>query len=179
MNKTTATRLYLDMDGVVADWVSAAAAIIGHRLEDPQARYSQEDWNKLRSNSRIFRTLAKTAQADQLVKLARRFRSELGYELLFLTAIPHNNDMPWAFTDKVLWAQEHYPDIAVHFGPYSRDKHLHCRTLDILVDDRADNCKSWRLAGGRAIQVDKGCDLTRALIALDQILEIECEARPR
>lgn len=176
---TRPTRLYLDMDGVVADWLAGATKIIGYELDDPNAMYPQSDWDKLRAADRIFRTLPKTRRADDLVKLARRFRSELGYELLFLTAIPHNNDMPWAFSDKVQWAQEHYPDIPVHFGPYSRDKYRHCQALDILVDDRSDNCESWRQAGGRAIKVDKGCNLDSAIQTLGEILEVECEARPR
>jgi len=176
---TSTTTLYLDMDGVVADWLQGATKIIGYELADPNAMYPQGDWEKLKQADRIFRTLPKTRRADELVNLARRFRSELNYTVKFLTAIPHNNDMPWAFYDKVQWVQDYYPDIPVMFGPYSHDKYRHCRPLDILVDDRTDNCAAWRTAGGRAVQVDKLCNLDTAIERLLEILEVECEARPR
>jgi hypothetical protein len=176
---TSTTTLYLDMDGVVADWLRGATKVIGYELADPNAMYPLADWEKLKQTARIFRTLPKTQRADELVNIARRFRSELDYSVKFLTAIPHNNDMPWAFYDKVMWAQDYYPDIPVMFGPYSQDKYRQCRPLDILVDDRSDNCAAWRAAGGRAVQVAKLCNLDTAIETLLEILEVECEARPR
>jgi hypothetical protein len=108
--------------------------------------------------------------ADQLVTIARKYRDTLGWELIFLTAIPHGNDMPWSFWDKFTWAQQHYPDIPVWFGPYSQDKHLRVRTPgDILVDDRLDNCSAWTGAGGLAFKVAQRSD---ALVDVcDRLLE--------
>ena len=37
------------------------------------------------------------------------------------------------------------------FGPFSKDKHVHCQAGDILIDDRASNIEEWRAAGGLAI----------------------------
>jgi 5'(3')-deoxyribonucleotidase len=120
---------------------------------------------------RLFRHLPKMPQADQMVELARKFRDDLGYELIFLTAIPHYNDVHWAFWDKMLWAQERYPDIPVHFGPYSEDKKKHCIAGDILVDDRPDNCQSWKEAKGVAIRVTK--DYQAALDELEDLYQRE------
>jgi 5'(3')-deoxyribonucleotidase len=120
---------------------------------------------------RLFRHLPKMPQADEMVNLARKIRDDLGYELIFLTAIPHYNDVHWAFWDKMLWAQERYPDIPVHFGPYSEDKKKHCIAGDILVDDRPDNCQSWKEAGGVAIRVTK--DYQAALDELEDLYQRE------
>ena len=68
----------------------------------------------------------------------------------FLTAIPHDDTIPYAIYDKVRWADKHFPGIPVLFGPYSFDKQLHCKPRDILIDDRSDNCNDWRMAGGIA-----------------------------
>lgn len=163
--------IYLDMDGVVADWTEGVAQFIGYRLDDPLIKYPDVDWQKIRSNMRLFRDLPKMAQADQMVDLARKFRDDLGFELIFLTAIPHYNDVHWAFWDKMLWAQERYPDIPVHFGPYSEDKKKHCIAGDILVDDRIDNCSSWTEAGGISVRVTK--DYQDALDRLTTIYEQE------
>ncbi len=169
------TALYLDMDGVVADWAQGASDFLGYTLPDPNARYPDQDWQRLKDHGRLFKTLPRVPKADQLVNLAREFRDQLGYDLAFLTAIPHGNDMPWTFTDKVLWAQEQFPDIPVFFGPYSRDKAQHCRPGDILVDDRRDNCKSWRAQGGIAILVTPSADLSDAILELRRLKD-RCEA---
>ena len=161
--------LYLDMDGVVADWRSNAISVIGYDCFDPSQRYSNVDWARLRADQHIFRNLSLMPRSEELVSLARQYRDVLGWELLFLTAIPHNNDVPWTFHDKMLWAHEQFPDIPVHFGPYSEDKHRHCQAGDILVDDRYDNCEQWSKAGGIAIKV--GLTLDTAIVELTQDLE--------
>jgi len=159
MNTTQKNTICLDMDGVVADWVAGAASIIGRRLDDPHTRYPDVDWALLRSQDRLFRDLPKMQSADRLVDIARGYRDNLGWELVFLTAIPHNNDMPWSFWDKFTWTQKYYPDIPVWFGPYSQDKHLRVRAPgDILVDDRLDNCSAWTSAGGLAFKVAQRAD---------------------
>ena len=162
------------MDGVVADWRAGAAEIIGHNTLSPEQRYTQSDWNKLRNSPRLFSMLPKMHNADRLVDLARQYRDQLGWQLLFLTAIPHNNDMPWTFWDKFKWAEIHFPDVPVHFGPYSEDKQRHCRPGDILVDDRSDNCQQWTQAGGLAFKVEQRDDAVDQVIPL---LERDLQAR--
>ena len=76
------------------------------------------------------------------------------------------------FHDKFLWIQDYYPDIRVHFGPYSEDKQLHAKPGDILVDDRTSNCLQWRSAGGLAVQVHSG----RFQEALDQLYTLFADA---
>ena len=148
---------YLDMDGVVADWDAGAARILGgplrEKLVNGHYKNTAEEWLKLRNQHRMYRDLPLMPWANTLVDLARQYRDRLGWELKFLTAVPQNDDMPWAFTDKVYWAMERFPDIPVMFGPHSTDKYKHCRTGDILVDDRSDNCASWTSAGGLAVHV--------------------------
>lgn len=142
----------LDMDGVVADFIAGAEKVVGYRIDDPKQLYPDSDWEKLRANPHHFLDLPLMHKANEIVNVARQFRDQLGYDLVFLTAIPHYNDMRWAFWDKMMWAQRYFPDIAVHFGPYSTDKKVHCIPGDILVDDRADNCNEWTLVGGIAIE---------------------------
>jgi 5'(3')-deoxyribonucleotidase len=163
----TKKTFYLDMDGVVADWIEGAAVIVGYRMADPNAYYPPEDWEKIKQNQRMFLDLPLMPKANQMANLARRFRDELGYNLMFLTAIPHYNDIPWAFWDKCIWAQAHFSDIPVHFGPYSDDKQKHCLPGDILVDDRPDNCKYWKDSGGVIVHVTNDYDL-----ALQQLQEL-------
>jgi hypothetical protein len=152
--------LFLDMDGVLADFDAAAKEFLqASDLDLEQARknnkWTRTQWEQIKEhNPRFYLTLPKTAFADQLVAEARKFRDTLNWQLKILTAIPSGNDMPWAFYDKILWQQQYYPDIPVMFGPYSKDKYLHCKTSgDILIDDRYSNCQAWREATGIAIQM--------------------------
>ena len=149
--------LYLDMDGVVADFDLSAAQHLGRDLagytQDGIFPFVGDEWPVIRDIDRFYRDLPPMANDWQLVNIARQYRDRLGWRLLFLTAIPRLNDMPWAIYDKILWVQDHYPDIPVHFGPYSHDKQHHCRPGDILVDDRLTNCIEWRAVGGTAYHV--------------------------
>lgn len=142
--------IYLDMDGVVADFDAYAHSMLGHRSDD--GRWHKDKWARLRDNPRMYRDLPKTAEADALVSYCRQFCKDKNYNLLFLTAVPKNNDVHWAFYDKVIWTQLYYPDIPVMFGPFSHDKHVHCTPGDVLIDDRTSNVTEWRAAGGVAIQ---------------------------
>jgi hypothetical protein len=141
--------LYLDMDGVVADFDEYAARTLG--VPPSAGIYPDEVWYKLASNARLYRDLLKTSYADKLVFQCSRYAKQYGYDLKFLTAVPKGNDVPWAFFDKVIWAQDFFPGIPVMFGPYSKDKHVHCRAGDILIDDRLSNISEWFAAGGTAI----------------------------
>jgi hypothetical protein len=152
--------LYLDMDGVVADFNAYAIKTLTRKI-DGDERWAPGEWRRLADNPRLYRDLERTPEADQLVEFCRRFCEQRGYALLFLTAIPKKNDVPWAFYDKVLWAQLRYPDIPVMFGPYSQDKQHHCEPGDILIDDRTINIQEWQAAGGVGI-LHRG-DLTNTL----------------
>jgi 5'(3')-deoxyribonucleotidase len=109
-------------------------------------------------------------RADELMALAMRFRDELDWNLVMLTAIPRGNDVFESFHDKIRWMDKYYPGIEVHFGPYSQDKQDHCKIAgDILVDDRLDNCEQWRSKGGTAVRVTK--DYQSALTELQSIFD--------
>ncbi len=144
------TTLYLDMDGVVADFDEYAFRTLG--VPPSGGIYPDEIWRKLAANPRIYRDLKKTPKADELVDSCKKLCKEFNLELKFLTAVPKGNDVPWAFYDKMTWALFFFPDIPIMFGPYSKDKHHHCRRGDILIDDRTGNIEDWSAAGGIGIQ---------------------------
>lgn len=168
--------LYLDMDGVLADFNTAARELINAtKSEEERAaqvgRWPEHEWRKIVEQDNFYRILPKMPLADELVELAVRFRDNLDYDVKILTAIPQGNDMPECFHDKIDWINEHYGqhNFRVHFGPYSKDKQHHCRNKDdILVDDRTSNCNEWRAAGGTAVQVKPG-EYRQALIELETL----------
>lgn len=160
--------IFLDMDGVVADFDAYAKSILGYSTPGGK-RYPPEDWAKISENPRFYRWLEVCHGADLLVNCVWQTAKEHGYDVKFLTAIPRANDVPWCFQDKVEWAKDWFPEIPVWFGPYSHDKQHHCQPGDILIDDRDDNVDAWNAVGGIGIlhqgDVDTTIKILRASVA--------------
>ena len=158
------TTLYLDMDGVVADFNEYAHRTLG--VPASQGIYPDDVWQKLAANPRLYRDLIPITYAGELVATCFNFAQRKQYGFMFLTAVPKGNDVPWAFYDKVEWARKYFPNIPVMFGPFSKDKHQHCEPGDILIDDRSSNIEEWRAAGGIAIH---HVDFDATITALDSL----------
>ena len=145
--------IYLDMDDVVADWRQAAEDFLQLKFPngDQWARIPDDKWAELKRNSRFYSDLPLKHGAHDLYNFCKQAMDRgLVEDVRFLSALPHNNDMPFATQDKVWWAHEHFPGTPVFIGPYSHDKHVHCQPSDILIDDRTDNCMQWEAKGGKA-----------------------------
>ena len=143
--------IYLDMDGVVSDFDGYAEPIVGFRTPGG-VRYDQEGWELISANPRVYKDLPEMPDADRLVREVQQLARENNMDVRFLTAIPRQNDVPWVFHDKNTWINQRWPGIPVFFGPYSNDKHQHCKSADdVLIDDRPSNIDEWRAAGGKAI----------------------------
>jgi 5'(3')-deoxyribonucleotidase len=159
--------IYLDMDGVVADFDAEASKIIG-RSHSANERWPDHDWIKLRAFPRFYRDLPLMPDARRLVATVLDLADQTNRDVRFLTAVPQDNDFPWAFQDKVTWKQRHFGDIPIWFGPYSHDKQLWARPGDILIDDRRSNIEQWQAAGGHGIlhhgDVDQSLDQLRTII---------------
>ena len=137
------TTLFVDMDGVVSDFEGYANQLIDVDIK-PGYRFSQAEWERLRIQApRIYRHLEVLPSARELISELKAIRDEYAFNMVFLTAVPHENDMPWAYWDKIEWACKHFPGIPVWFGPYSHDKQHHHKPGDILIDDRISNISEW------------------------------------
>ena len=160
--------IYVDMDGVVADFDGYVESILDSKTT-PGIRFSQEDWCKIRDyNNRIYKHVPVLANAHEIVTGVKDIADYYRYDVKFLTAIPKENDLGWAFWDKVEWVQKNFPGIPVWFGPYSTDKQHHYRSGDILIDDRVSNIEDWLAAGGKAI-LHKG-DAVETIGALEALV---------
>jgi sulfur relay (sulfurtransferase) DsrC/TusE family protein len=141
--------IYLDMDDVVADWHVAAQEFLKKRWIKETERIPQDEWDKIKHDSRFYLNLPLKPGARELVEYCQQAVANGQADAVrFLTALPHDYSMPWAANDKVWWAHKYFPNIPVFLGPFSHDKWRHCEPGDILIDDRVSNCNEWRNAGG-------------------------------
>jgi 5'(3')-deoxyribonucleotidase len=143
--------IYLDMDDVVADWMGYARDYLKQPLSRDGDLLPDKVWRRLKDDQRMYSKLPLKEGANELVRWVTNYATQNECGLYFLSAIPHGNDMPWAPTDKIHWANRYFPHIPVFLGPYSHEKYMHCRESgDILIDDRRSNCEEWERAGGRS-----------------------------
>jgi 5'(3')-deoxyribonucleotidase len=138
------------MDDVVADWMGYARKYLKTEWQQGEM-VPEKQWNRLKDDQRMYSKLDLKEGAIELVDWCKAYQQKTGCGLFFLTAVPHNNDMPFSFHDKVEWAQKYFPGIPVFFGPYSHDKWIRCTSPDdLLIDDRRSNNDEWKRQGGRA-----------------------------
>jgi hypothetical protein len=142
--------LYLDMDGVLANFEGWAEEVIG---KDWKKEIDKPDWGKFNQYPDLYDSLPKMKNADMLYEECCNIVGRGNVSIL--TALPRRAQpyFPNAARHKTNWARYHInTDIRVYFGPYAVDKQLHVRYQeDILIDDMEINIDQWCKAGGSGI----------------------------
>ncbi len=135
----TAPNLFLDCDGVLADFDAGARALLGTDVASFEASHGKgEFWRRLARAPDFYATLPKMADADALVEGVRHLKPTI------LTGLPMGK---WAAPQKVRWAAEHFPGVPI-ITCMARDKHRHMTGADVLIDDRLSHKAAWEEAGG-------------------------------
>jgi hypothetical protein len=136
------TRLYLDCDGVLADFDTGARAILGLHPRDFQAKHGLGlFWKRLAGSPDFYAALPALPDAYDLFNAVKHLNP------VILTGLPQGK---WAEPQKVRWAAEHFPDTAI-ICCMARDKAKHARPGDILIDDTLKYRHLWEEAGGLLI----------------------------
>lgn len=129
-------RLFLDLDGVLADFDRGVEAVTGRR---PEALRVPEMWRALSRAPAFFETLHWMHDAERLWRFCAPHAPTI------LTGLPLG---AWAPEQKRRWVARmlgaHVPVITC----MSRDKPRHAGPGRVLVDDRAAARAGWEAAGG-------------------------------
>jgi hypothetical protein len=131
-------RLFLDCDGVLANFDEGARRLFGvdpARFEAMHGR--REFWRRIANARNFYGTLPELADARRLFDGVRQL------EPTILTGLPIGN---WAAPQKVEWAAEHFPGVPI-ITCMARDKHKHMKPGDVLVDDRENHRAAYEAAG--------------------------------
>lgn len=132
-------QLYLDCDGVLADFELAATALLGMPARAFEARRGPAAfWKRIAAHGDFYGTLQLMPDAMELFDAVRHL------DPIILTGLPRGN---WAAPQKVRWAAEHFPGTRI-ITCLARDKRAHAREGDILVDDTLKYRHLWEEAGG-------------------------------
>lgn len=146
MNNRT---IYIDMDGVVADFNSYVSDFLGREIGWGISDLSSEEWEKVSYIDHFYLQLPLIEDSVAMVALCKSFSTRFNVE--FLTALPRETTMPSAKQDKLDWINKYFPGFRVNFGPFSRDKQKWCLPNDILIDDKPSNVEEWAAKGGCAV----------------------------
>lgn len=133
-------QLFLDCDGVLADFDFAARKLFGQDSREAEdALGTKEFWNRIRYSRGFYRNLPLIADAIDLYKGVAHL------DPIILTGCPHGG---WAERQKLEWAAHYFPNVKM-ITCRSKEKFLHMRHPgDILVDDYLKYKHLWEEAGG-------------------------------
>jgi hypothetical protein len=132
-------QLYLDCDGVLADFDRGATAILGMKPKAFEHRHGLgRFWQKLAQAPDFYFSLPLLPDALQLFDAVKHLDPTI------LTGLPRGN---WAADQKMRWAAEHFPGVRM-ITCMARDKRNHAREGDVLVDDMEKYRHLWEQAGG-------------------------------
>ena len=151
-----ARRLYLDCDGVLADFDKGATAVLGLPPRAYEARHGiGRFWAKLATASDFYFGLPLMPDAMELFDAVRHLHP------VILTGLPRGN---WAADQKVRWAARYFPGTRI-ITTMARDKRDHAREGDVLVDDQDKHRHLWEEVGGVFIHHRNASDTLRQLEA--------------
>ena len=132
-------QIYLDCDGVLADFDKAAEAIFGMPPEVfEKQRGAAAFWKALASADRFFERLDLMPDAMEL------YGAVEAKAPIILTGMPHGQ---WAEPQKRAWAARYFPGVPM-ITTLAALKREHCAPGDVLVDDRPWHRTAWEEAGG-------------------------------
>lgn len=150
-------QLFLDCDGVLADFDAGAWRVLGMAPRDFEQRFSKREfWRRIASTRDFYATLPEMPDARVLFDAVAHLSPTI------LTGLPLGN---WAAPQKLRWAAEHFPGVPI-ITCMARDKYLHMARGDVLVDDREDHRAKWADAGGTFIHHMSAARSIEALAAI-------------
>jgi 5'-nucleotidase len=136
-------RVYLDLDGVMADFDAHFPALFGI---DHRSMLDDDMWAQINAHPSYFRDMPQCPGAKEF------FDRISWLNPIILTACPKSN-YPHVARQKREWVREHLSTtchVLPVMGGSSKPLFMHSRG-DILIDDFERNTKAWKLEGGFAI----------------------------
>lgn len=155
-------QIFVDMDGVLADFDTHHENHFGYRPGDKRGELGHDvDWEAVRKVGNFYRDIPPMKDAHVLWG----YVSRLTPKPIILTGIPHSTTIPEAAGNKREWVRRITwigPSVEVHCC-LSKEKYLHCKPGDILIDDWEKYRHLWVGAGGRWITHSSAEDTIREL----------------
>lgn len=153
-------KIFLDMDGVLADFVGGACTAHNRTCYDHPSHYGEfnletiwgisaaEFWAPT-NNFEFWASLAKTPEADMIVETAVKL---VGWENVAILTSPSLH--PSCVPAKRYWIEKYYPRLTKNMI-FAWGKGFIAGPGKLLVDDRDRNVDDFRAGGGHAVLVPR------------------------
>lgn len=153
----TGTKVYVDMDGVIADFFSALATFRKVKHWKDEAEMSVEQSIKMIAGTDFFSTLPVFPTARQLIDSVKTFSGGEWY----ICSSPLRGDHENSKNHKVSWLKDNSFDptgviITGRKESYAVDKAS--SSPNILIDDKPSNLDRWKAKGGIGIRYQANQD---------------------
>lgn len=145
-------QLYLDCDGVLADFVSYTKEHVFDGLKPPEWELihgTERFWDVIGEHERLYYKLPLMTDAMVLYNAVKHL------DPIILTGC-HNGDFGRA--DKEDWVLEKFGAHQRIITCESKDKAIYCKPGDVIVDDYPKHRSVWEAAGGIWIHHDNARD---------------------
>lgn len=158
-------RVYLDLDGVLADFDKAAGEILQtdniYKFEFVHG--TGEFWSRLSAAGDFFDRVPMLPDAPVLLWHLRNVKTSI------LTALPKTNT-ELVRAHKTAWVRRNIDSTIQVITCSTYEKPEHCFPGDVLIDDRAVNRSAWEARGGRYVVHKDAWSSVRALKDMGVIL---------
>lgn len=151
-----APRVFLDMDGVLVDFIGGAAR--AHGIENPYDDHSNHGVYDIDTLIKMDRNKfwepfgrkfwAKLDPTDECFGLVDILERKFGQKNICILSSPTAN--PESLSGKLDWLQKHLPQYARQFL-FGTQKHFCAGRGALLIDDSESNVDKFELHSGRAI----------------------------
>jgi 5'(3')-deoxyribonucleotidase len=149
--------LFLDCDGVLADFDAGVRAMLGMSPHEFEARHGKREfWRRIAKAPDFYATLPEMPDAHPLFDAVEHLDPTI------LTGLPLGK---WAAPQKIEWAAAHFPGVPI-ITCMARDKHKHMQPGDVLVDDRENHRAAYEAAGVIFVHHKNAEDSLRQLAAI-------------
>ena len=152
-----APRLFLDCDGVLADFDAGVERLLGMSAAAFERRHSKGAfWGRLAKAPGFYARLPLMKDARDLFDAVAHLHPTV------LTGLPLGK---WAAPQKLAWVEEHFPGTPV-ITCMARDKHRFMDPGDVLVDDRETHRAAYEAHGVVFVRHVSAADSLRQLAAI-------------
>ena len=143
---TNITKIFLDMDGVLANFVQGVEG--PKYLNGPFDKQSDYDQRKVElSNAGLFFDLPPMSDMQTLVDYVKD--TGIDWEILSCSGMQNRDKVA---KDKFKWIRKHVDiDVLVTCTLKGKEKAIFARPGHVLIDDKASNITAWKNAGGIGI----------------------------
>jgi 5'(3')-deoxyribonucleotidase len=148
MENKVIKRIFVDMDGVLADFNTGVETLTGREFPNTDAGHNDYDLRKEElTNKRLFRNLPPMPDMYDLIAYVRH--TGLPWEILTAAGVINRELVVF---DKNEWIREYVsPSVVVTCTMTGSQKGMFAIKGSVLIDDRQKNLDAWEKHGGIGI----------------------------